>query len=731
MTDFFTHLTLTSDQQAAVDKLDVFLKGPERAFVLQGYAGSGKTTLLRGVVDYLEAIQRRYQLMAPTGRAAKVIADKTGCKATTVHKGIYNYERLEETGEEADSNGQSFLYHFKLRVNPNVHDSILIIDEASMLSDAPNHGEFFRFGSGRLLSDLLDYGKINDGSVSSKIIFVGDPAQLPPIGMNFSPALTPDYLHSTHGLDPVVVEMKEVKRQGGESGILLAATRIRQCLTSGYFNDFDLSEDGRTIVNPSFNNFLDTYKQRSGDKILICYKNKTALDLNTRIRIDKFGEDLPIQPSDRVIIGANNYRLGILNGEFAVVAEADQSTVRRVIPLKYKENSIDITLNWRKVSLLARGDEGQAKTVSGYLLENYLYGSNTLSSEEQRALYVDFKTRHPKLKKGTEEFKEAILNDPYLNCLQLKYGYAVTCHKAQGGEWDGAFVFWDKGVKDGFNYYESNHDPSGKQNSEFYRWAYTAVTRASEKLYCINPPTFSSFSNMVYVGEEVQRAYDELTSTTRESVTIEASEVAPALDQFGLAEAPLSLQEHFVYRWYHLRKKYIEIVNWERKGYEIRYTFKREDERAAAKYWVNKNNKFKPKCMKIPNQTTSDGLFDTVVNILNGAAPVLLKKDTIESVLAQLEFDAAIEESKPFLKSLYDAISSNLDKGTVVTEVDHLNYRERYTIANHTGSCVVDFEYTGTGFFGRVVPLMKQCNSSDILFQVHRAVGRMKEAGQV
>ena len=152
-------------------------------------------------------------------------------------------------------------------------------------------------------------------------------------------------------------------------------------------------------------------------------------------------------------------------------------------------------------------EKGESKTVNGYMLENYLNGDNYLKPEEQQALYVDFKNRNPKLKPKTEEFKEAIKTDPYFNCILLKYGYAVTCHKAQGGEWDTTFVFWDKGVKEDFNFYNSEHNRSGKTNPDFYRWAYTAITRAARKLFCINPPCFNSFSGMSFIDVNVQKSF--------------------------------------------------------------------------------------------------------------------------------------------------------------------------------------------------------------------------------
>ncbi|MBK7095612.1 MAG: AAA family ATPase [Saprospiraceae bacterium] len=317
--DHFQHINLTNDQHHALEKLQAFLESDERVFILQGYAGSGKTTLLKGFVEYLLSLEKIYQLMAPTGRAAKVINQKTGFVSTTIHKGIYSFEELQEIKQSEDENDVTFLYQYKIRNNPEVHDSVLIVDEASMVSDFLSHGEFFRFGSGHLLRDLITYGRIQDPTTTSKLIFIGDPAQLPPIGMNFSPALDPQYLEDSYKVSVLQAEMKEVKRQDANNGILISATKIRQCLTSGYFNDFDLRENNRDIFNPDYQDYLETYKAQLDQKIIICYKNKTALDLNRAIRRDKFGDDIPIQASETIIIGGNNYRLGIMNGEFAVV----------------------------------------------------------------------------------------------------------------------------------------------------------------------------------------------------------------------------------------------------------------------------------------------------------------------------------------------------------------------------------------------------------------------------
>jgi tRNA A37 threonylcarbamoyladenosine biosynthesis protein TsaE len=725
---YFHHIHLTNDQRNALNQLNTFLESNEQIFILQGYAGTGKTTLLKGIVEYLKFLEKKYQLMAPTGRAAKVIHQKTGFGATTIHKGIYNFSELHEVKKNEETNAISFLYEFKIREDPLVRDSILIIDEASMVSDVLGPEEFFRFGSGCLLQDLLVYSRVCDETATSKIVFIGDPAQLPPIGMDFSPALDQQYLTEKYKLSVSHAEMKEVKRQDQNNGILLSAIRMRQNLISGYFNHFDLRENQKDIFNPTYQDYLEVYKAQQGQKIIICYKNKTALNLNTAIRKNKFSTDLHIQPSDIVVINKNNYCLGIMNGEFAIVANVNPSIESRKIPFNSEMGKkISIKLSWRNISLLVPDENNQPKVVHGLMLENFLYGDNHLRHEEQRALYIDFKIRHPKLKEGTEEFRDAIFKDEYFNCIMLKYGYAVTCHKAQGGEWDSAFVFWDKGTKTNFNFQESEHSHSGKANSDFFRWAYTAITRASNKLFCINPPYFSAFSEMSFIDVNVQHAFDNLTGKIKPAHEIPLDEVIPTLHKFGLTDAPLSIQNHFIYRWYHLKKHSIDIEKWQKVNYEIRYVFNKDSQTAAFKYWVNKENVFKPKFQKIPSQTNSDKFFNDIVKILENATPIeVIRSETMQGALAPIQFDKMLEKEKPFLKNLFDVIQAQLSKKEIITNIQHLQNKERYSIERNGKFCVIDFEYNDAGFFGRVLPLEKRCNSPEILSKIKYIVNSIK-----
>jgi len=728
--DYFQHFKLTNDQKLAIEKINAFLESDQHIFILKGYAGSGKTTLLRGVAEYLEELEKNYQLMAPTGRAAKVINQKTGIIATTVHKGIYSFSDLHEIENKNEDESVSFKYSYKIWNNRDVHHSILLIDEASMVSDVYSEGEFFRFGSGRLLSDLIEYSHIQDSNSTGKIIFIGDPAQLPPIGMNFSPALDENYLATKFNLKIASAEMKEVKRQDFDNGILVAASKIRKCLTSGYFNDFDLRENGKDIFNPNYEDFLETYISQQGSKIIIAYKNKTAADLNRMIRLAKYESDLPVQSGDTIIIGGNNYRKGIMNGEFGIVLAAENLSVSREIRF-YKKGggSTSVVLIWRMISLMMPDDNGQSKTVTGYVLENYLYGETTLTSAEQQALYVDFRNRFSKLKPGTEEFKEAIITDPFFNCILLKYGYAVTCHKAQGGEWDNTFVFWDYSVNDNFNFYNSQHNRSGKTNPTFYRWAYTAVTRASKKMYCINPPCFNSFSGLSFIDVNIQNSFRQLTNQSLVPIEINLDgKYLEALKNLNLQEISALLQNHFLKIFYQTNRIYIDIIKWERVGYEIRYYFKREGDTAAIKFWVNGKDEFKTNTFqKLPQFTNSNQFYDEIIMLIDTPLELVIQRNSVETILKKIEFDIDTEEEKPFLKVLFDSAVNVFQENKIeIEEFEHLFYKERYTLRRKDEKAVVDIEYNKDGFFGRIFPVETKCNSSLLIVDLKSLICKLQ-----
>jgi hypothetical protein len=513
--------------------------------------------------------------------------EKTGQEAFTIHKSIYSYEDMVEIEE-----GDSFYYNYNIRNNTDVAGKIFIVDEASMLSDAKSESEFFCFGTDQLLSDLITYTRVDQPKVNSKIIFVGDPCQLPPVGDNSSKAFDTVYLKEKFNLSSEETEMKEVKRQGGDSGILQAAAKIRKSISASYFNDFNLRSNEKDILNPTYETFLDTWQEAASPKIIIASKNKTCLDLNLQIRERRFGNaDLPVQKSDIVIMGANNYRKGIFNGEFAVINEVSDIVTQRTILLRGKN---PVTLYWRDVELIFPDAESNNKIVKGKMLENYLYGDNYLKPEETQALYVDFTLRHKGLKPKTNEFKEAIINDEFFNCLLMKYGYAVTCHKAQGGEWDNVFTVWDNDNMEDFNCFIEKQRRAGKTNQVFYRWAYTAITRASKTLYALNPPSFNSYSTMAFLDVTVMNSLEDLTGKQFQTEEINLdNELLEQLSVMGLLEQPIEFQDNFIKVRESVRKQYIEIIGWEKIDYEIRYSFRRDQDKAVFRTYVNGKNEFR------------------------------------------------------------------------------------------------------------------------------------------
>ena len=235
--DIYADYQLNHGQQQLIWELDTFLKNPEsHIFLLKGFAGTGTTFITKGFTEYLTSVGRKFILAAPTGKAAKVIKEKTKNEAHTIHKSIYSYKDLREYKVENIDGTETFKFYFELNDNTHESSTVYIIDEASMIGDKEQEGEFFRFGSGRLLTDLMKYINIDHNDHNKKIIFIGDNAQLPPIGMNFSPALNPEYLEREFNLKCSSYELTEIIRQSANSGIVENSLRIRESIRNNIFN---------------------------------------------------------------------------------------------------------------------------------------------------------------------------------------------------------------------------------------------------------------------------------------------------------------------------------------------------------------------------------------------------------------------------------------------------------------------------------------------------------------
>ncbi|MCW4073384.1 ATP-dependent DNA helicase [Segatella copri] len=471
-------MELTIQQNKVFEQIKAFLNSDASVFILRGYAGTGKTTMVKVIADYIEQT-RQLAMMAPTGRAARVLAMKTGHTATTIHKAIYSKAHVEPKKVKNIAESE-FKFVFSINNSENGGNFVAIVDEASMVCSRKIEHELFMFGTDNLMEDLLTFVRPNFGG---KVIFVGDPAQLPPVGESVSNALRAEYFKEK-GLKVIEAELTEVLRQKDDSVILKNAMMIRDLLKKDKRNQLVFEEQKDDVETVPSEQFLDkylNYRKESGkhDSVIICYSNKSANRYNRDIRKSLYGGDVPLQENDILLITQNNYRLDRMNGEFVPVlsiGERIQQSAPVYAQIGGKKERIVITLNFIKVTV----PNGDGNPIPCMLLEDLLTSDTaTISIDENRALYINFCMRNPNLKQGTESFAEALLNDEYYNAIRAKYGYAVTGHKCQGGEWGKVFV-----------------DYTGRTglDDDSLRWAYTATTRAQKTLYVTNLPHITPFS---------------------------------------------------------------------------------------------------------------------------------------------------------------------------------------------------------------------------------------------
>jgi len=500
LANYVTHINPTEDQLQALKEIETFLKGDTQVFILKGYAGTGKTSLLRGVVAYLEEQRKPVNVMAPTGAAARILNHETGY-GVTIHRGIYNLDEFK-TINDNDEDIASSSYHYDF---PIIQESQIgrvgIVDEASMISDAESRHELFKFGTDRLLSDLLTYMNLTTGQ--NKLLLVGDPAQLEPVTDSNSKALQEQYFKDKD-LSVASYTLTKVVRQKSDSSLLNSATRFRGLLNSDIRNDISL-EFGNDVVKLSSMDVVENYlnefpKPQLGKGVIITYSNRQSLAYNQKIRSELFPGSKNVTDGDLLIINKNNYHthgIDLYNGMVAKVLWASPETEVQAAPVYIDESGRKvrkiIKFRFRDVTLNIPGYD---QAIQCKIIDSLLNGpAPGLTIPEMKALYINFKIRFGELQQkreqqgkgkiitGSEDYKELMWKDPYFNALHVKYGYSITCHKAQGGEWETAFVNFQNrvGIKD-----------------PHLRWCYTAMTRAKRKLYAINPPDISPLGTLQF-----------------------------------------------------------------------------------------------------------------------------------------------------------------------------------------------------------------------------------------
>jgi ATP-dependent exoDNAse (exonuclease V) alpha subunit len=444
---------------ARTDDFLIEQSGLERyrdCFLLKGYAGTGKTTIISTLISVLKNYGYKSVLLAPTGRAAKVMSSYSEKLALTIHKKIYK--------QTADS----FSGNLAFQRQKNYHDNTLfIVDEASMISDDAE------YGNRSVLSDLIEFVFENPGN---KLMLIGDVAQLPPVGKDLSPALDKNFLEKNFYMSVFEEELTEVMRQDQQSGILFNATALR-----------DQLREEKPAVSIITKSFRDTFRM-TGEKleeglryafdkygqentIILTRSNKSAVQYNEYIRrAINFSEE-ELDAGDRLMVVRNNYSVLDEDSPAGFIANGDFVEL-----LKIKKTEDIYGFRFADVILRLTDYEKQPEFDAKIMLDTLHSASPSLSSEDNKKLYESVLEDHLHIK-SKKERSEALRKDPYLNALQVKFSYALTCHKAQGGQWSAVFI-------------DQGYLPEEQVNNEFIRWLYTAITRATDEVFLMNFHTF-------------------------------------------------------------------------------------------------------------------------------------------------------------------------------------------------------------------------------------------------
>lgn len=452
----FPHVP-TTKQDILLQQLSHYLFDADfnRVFLLKGFAGTGKTTIIGSLVKNLWKAQFSSVLMAPTGRAAKVISSYSNREAFTIHRKIY-FPKKEKGG------GVSFT------LQPNKHRRCLfIVDEASMISDRSSDSKLFENGS--LLDDMMQF--VYSGH-HCKLLLIGDDAQLPPVKLEVSPALDSKVLSLQYNKEVDQMLLDEVMRQAADSGILSNATTIREFLSDGFYEDFKFNilgysdiirlVDGHEIMDAINDNYDQAGKEETA---IIVRSNKRANLYNQQIRQRILFQEEEISAGDHLMVVKNNYFWLDAKSDAGFIANGDIVRILEIYAIKelYGFRFAEV-----KVEMVDYPTMKALDTV--VMLDVLTMESPSLSYEDGDRLYKEVQQDYADEKSNYKRFLK-IKGNKFFNALQVKFSYAITCHKSQGGQWDTIFI-------------EQPYLPEG-MNRDYLRWLYTAVTRAKNKLYLI------------------------------------------------------------------------------------------------------------------------------------------------------------------------------------------------------------------------------------------------------
>jgi hypothetical protein len=685
------NLKLTESQDNAIERIDNFINSDKQCFILKGYAGTGKTTLLHSLSRYLNDCNQTFFLMASTGRAAKVVADKTGMNAYTIHKSIYSMNDLKEDKIFDEIGTETFKYYFNIRNNDNPTNTIYIIDESSMISNHYSESEFFRFGTGHLLNDLFKYIGVSQDNINRKIIFIGDSAQLPPVNMSYSPALDIEHLNKIlPNLSIDEFEMTDVVRQTENSGILNSATSIRKQINEDTFHKLNIETCNDDIIEIRHSDIADIYinrlKESKNDIIIISYSNNSVQNYNQLIRNRIFKDNcIDIQLEDKILIVKNNYHYGLLNGEFAEIKKiySLQSELITVnLPVE-NGKKLNVDLRFRDVCITIQDRDLDTIELDCKVLENLLDSKERqLGNDEQRALYVLFRMNNKGLKPGTSIFKEAIRTDKYFNALQIKYGYAITCHKAQGGEWLNSII--------DFKTSQSIHTET------YFRWIYTAITRCKKQLYSISNPSFSQLSKIKNKEKNDVESIDINNVFEEDKINIPQS-----------LEIENKLQKAIFKMVSSILDPIYKVDNIQHFEFFERYHFEKDEKNSTVDIVYNKKNKISNIRANVIDEDTQN-----LVKNFNGLIGRVLNINVFEN---NDRSSISFPVDKGFLQDFYNEIKLKLNNsGICISKIDHNQYQEKYYFTRNDKLSVILFYYNSKGVITRMIPEDNSSNSDKL-----------------
>lgn len=711
MEDVYAEYDLTDEQQQLIKTLNVFLEDKNsNLFLLKGYAGTGKTFIIKGLADYLARIGRTFNLSAPTGKAARVISSKTKREASTIHRAIYSNKDIKEFKVDNTSGTETYKFYYEIQVNADPDDTVYIVDEASMISDIYSEQEFFRFGSGHLLQDFMRYVNLDNNDHNKKVIFIGDNAQLPPVGMKFSPALDEKYLLEHHQVASKMFILMQVVRQDKDSGILKNAFALRNALSENIFNKLDFNLDYDDVEHVEHDQLMKYYIESCSGKInaesiVIAHSNASVAEYNKRIREHFFPGMLQLYPGDKIMAVSNNmqHEITISNGDFGLVKEVSAQAEVRIIPLKRKcpetgqIEKIDVELRFRDTTIGFNDLEGKAHFFQCKIIENLLYSEKPdLSSDENKAIYVDFRMRNSYLRPGTKEHKDSLRSDPYFNAMRIKFGYAITCHKAQGSEWNNVFVNCKTHME--------------RLNQSYFRWLYTGITRAAKKLYVLEEPHLTLTEKMKHVGGVFQ---ESLITNNNIAMPPETNSDISLVERLGINPDNSFLVSIYNSVNIAIETQKIEITSIQHYPYQEAYTFTFEKEKASISIYYNGKNEIS----NIAAQQSNE-LSQKVLDLLSY---LIHKKIIVKSQKDKISGENKFEFSEPFLEEFYLSLKAAIQSRNIdIDDISSHQYLEKYIFSRGDEIASFNFNYNGKKQFTRFAEQSKNSNSAELIHDLNQ-----------